>query len=255
MPQTVRVLVLLLVSVVLSACVAEGVRNDKKNQDQIASNRLELGYRYLADGNREAARKQFMDVVKLDSGLGDAYLGVARVHEANLEINEADSFYRKAVGKRSLDSASAIRLAYGHFLWSQKKYKDAAKQFDAAGKDFDFRDRSQGIYWLGRCQAVLGDVAKARASFQYAINVRPSFGEPYMELAELAFAERDYINAEQHYEKFTQNAKQNPRSLWLGIRLHRVLGHDDKVASYALALKNLHGSSDEYLEYQRLMGQ
>jgi type IV pilus assembly protein PilF len=111
------------------------------------------------------------------------------------------------------------------------------------------------LYWAGRSQAEAGDMVKAKVSFQRALNVRPDFGEPYLELADDAFKARDYMNAQQHYEQFTRFSKQNPRSLWLGIRLYRVLGQDDKVASYALVLKNLYGSSDEYLEYQRLIGQ
>jgi type IV pilus assembly protein PilF len=247
--------ILLGLALSLSACVSERAGAPGRDIQQVVNTRMELGYRYLNDGNRESARRQFMDVIKLDSGVAEAYLGVARVHEANQEVEQADSFYRKALGKRPADSKAALQLAYGQFLWNQKRYKEAAKQFEAAGKDYDYPGRSLGIYWWARCQAQLGDIAKAKANYQYALNLRADMGEPYLELADLAFSERDYQSAEQQYEKFTQLSKQNPRSLWLGIRLHRILGHDDKVASYALVLRNLYGSSEEYLEYQRLIGQ
>ncbi len=247
-------LVVLASAVVFGGCVSE-TKEGQRNIVQAVETRLELGYRYLADGNRELARRQFIDALKMDSGAADAYLGIARVHEANVEYPEAETNFKKALSKANKESRSGIEMAYGEFLWKRKRFKDASKHFEYAGGDYDFSNRSQGLYWMGRCQAELGDLVKAEGSFQRALNVKPEFGEPYLELAELAFRQRDYINAEQQYEQFTKYAKQNPRSLWLGIRLHRVLGHDDKVASYALVLKNLYGSSDEYLEYQRLIGQ
>lgn len=246
-------LVIIIATAFTSGCVNE--TRDKRSTTQAVETRLELGNRYLADGNRESARRQFTDVLKMDSGNSEAYLGIARVHEANVEYPEAETNFKKALSKADKESRSPIEMAYGEFLWKQKRYKDAAKHFIVAGDDYDFRNRAVGLYWAGRSQAEAGDMAKAKASFQRALNVKPEFGESYLELADDAFKARDYINAQQHYEQFTRFSKQNPRSLWLGIRLYRVLGQDDKVASYALVLKNLYGSSDEYLEYQRLIGQ
>jgi type IV pilus assembly protein PilF len=247
-------ILMLLGAVLTSGCVSE-IKDGGRNLNQAVETRLELGNRYLADGNRESARRQFTDVLKINSGIAEAYLGIARVHAANVEYPEAETNFKKALSKASKNSRADIEMAYGEFLWKQKRYKDALKHFEHAGEDYDFRGRAQGLYWLGRCQVEVGELVKAQASFQHALNVKPEFGEPYLELADAAFKARDYINAEQQYEQFTRLSKQNPRSLWLGIRLHRVLGHDDKVASYALVLKNLYGSSDEYLEYQRLIGQ
>lgn len=247
-------MVIVVTAVYLSGCVNE-TKDGRRNATQAIETRLELGNRYLAEGNRESARRQFTDVVKMDSGVAEAYLGIARVHEANVEYPEAETNFKKALSKASKESRSAIEMAYGEFLWKQKRFKDAYKHYVSAGDDYDYRGRAQGLYWAGRCLAEISESEKAKASFQRALNVKPDFGEPYLELADELFKARDYINAELQYEQFIRFAKQNPRSLWLGIRLHRVLGHDDKVASYALVLKNLYGSSDEYLEYQRLIGQ
>ena len=45
-------------------------------------------------------------------------------------------------------------------------------------------------------------------------------------------------------------ARPTSRSLWLGVRLSRVLGDQDQLSSYALALKNLFPESPEYRLYQ-----
>ena len=73
-----------------------------------------------------------------------------------------------------------------------------------------------------------------------------------IELAELYFEDRVYPDAKKYLDIFGANSRQSARSLWLGIRLERIFGNKDKEASYALALKNLHPYSKEYLEYKRL---
>ncbi|HMW72938.1 MAG TPA: tetratricopeptide repeat protein, partial [Cellvibrionaceae bacterium] len=163
-------MVVLASAVLISGCVSE-TREGRRNTTQAVETRLELGNRYLADGNRESARRQFMDVLKMDSGAAEAYLGIARVHEANVEYPEAETNFKKALSKANKESRSSIEMAYGEFLWKRKRYKDAAKHFESAGGDYDFRGRSQGLYWHGRCLSELGDLAKAQGSFQHAINV------------------------------------------------------------------------------------
>lgn len=239
----------------LQACVTEMPPGAERNTHKAVQTRLEAGQQYLAAGNREMARRQFSDVVKMDSSVAEGFLGIAQVHELNSEFAEADSNFRKALGKRSINGKASLQLAYGKFLWRQKRFKEGAKYFQLAGKDYDFRDRAEAIYFHGRCLAVLGDMVKANEAYRHAINLRENLGDAHLELADIAFGQRDYQQAQEHFQNFLKYTRQNPRSLWLGIRLERALGHDDTVASYALQLKNLYGSSEEYLEYKRLIGQ
>lgn len=95
---------------------------------------------------------------------------------------------------------------------------------------------------------------RALAAFQHALNLNPRLAPAAIELAEYSFAERDYASAKKYLDQFVRsNNRQTPRSLWLGIRIERIFGNKDKEASYALALKNMHPYSKEYLEYKNLI--
>ena len=113
-------------------------------------------------------------------------------------------------------------MAYGEFLWKRKRYKDAAKHFESAGGNYDFSGRSPACIGTAAAWRSWAILRRPRAPFSMR-SMWAGIWRAHMELADLAFRQRDYINAEQHYEQFTKFAKQNPRSLWLGIRLHRVL--------------------------------
>ena len=72
-----------------------------------------------------------------------------------------------------------------------------------------------------------------------------------IELAEIYFDEENYAESKRYLDQYLLFAdRQSPQSLWLGIRIERIFGNKDKEASYALALRNLHPYSNEYLQYQ-----
>ncbi len=167
-------------SLSLWGCVTEVPNQKGGNRTQKAvQTRVEAGNQYLADGNRELARRQFVDVIKMDSSVAEGYLGVAQVHQANQEFEEADQNYKKALGKRSIHGKSAISHAYGSFLWDRNKYKEAAKYFEAAGKDYDYGKRPLAIYFHGRCLVELGQPEKARHQFRTPLTLVEGLVDPH----------------------------------------------------------------------------
>jgi type IV pilus assembly protein PilF len=76
-----------------------------------------------------------------------------------------------------------------------------------------------------------------------------------IELALMQFDERDFESSKKNLDRYLEIAAASSKSLWLGIRIERIFGNKDKEASYALALKNLHPYSQEYLEYKNLLKQ
>ena len=71
-----------------------------------------------------------------------------------------------------------------------------------------------------------------------------------LELADFYFKAGDFTRCKQYFEMFNAMSRPTPRSLWLGVRLSRVLDDQDQLSSYALALKNLFPDSPEYRLYQ-----
>ena len=101
---------------------------------------------------------------------------------------------------------------------------------------------------LKRSKETFGNTVKRPST-----NLKPELPSPVIELADLAFQEQDYASAKRYLDRYHKLTKPTARSLWLGIRIERIFGNKDKMASQALALKNLFGYSKEYLEYKQLI--
>ena len=148
---------------------------------------------------------------------------------------------------------AAIKTSYGRFLVEQQKYDDALVYFEEAASDITYRRRPEALYLIGDTSLKVNNVSRAKSAFTHSINIDPKFSPSMLALANLMFEEEDYARSKQYLDRFSQNSDATPASLWLGIRIERVFGNQDKEASYGLALKNLFPYSKEYLSYKRLL--
>ncbi len=240
----------------LGGCVStSGVTKTKIDHSKAAETRIQLGMRYLDTGNRDQALRQFLDVLKNDKKHPLALQGLGLVHQMNGEPGPAEEAFVNAIKYADEKNLTKVRYSYGLFLSRQKRYEDAIAQFDKVSKDLGFENRASSLYFTGRCALEMGNKERAEAAFLHALNLKPRMGSAALELSDLAFQQQDYATAKQYLDRFNSVSKPIARSLWLGIRIERIFGNKDKLASQALALKNLFGYSKEYLEYKRLMEQ
>lgn len=212
---------------------------------------VQLGMRYLNNGNRDAAIGAFTRAVEMDSKSAEAHQGLAMVHQLNGETELAEKSFKRALRGRADFSMSGVQNSYGRFLYENGRIEEALEYFEKAGSDLQYRGRATSMLMVGRCALHLEDKVRAKGAFEYALNLNPRLAAASLELADMYFQERNYAEAKKYLDQFAGNAKHIPRSLWLGIRIERIFGNKDKEASYALSLKNLHPYSQEYLEYKK----
>ncbi|MCZ6616792.1 MAG: type IV pilus biogenesis/stability protein PilW, partial [Gammaproteobacteria bacterium] len=131
------------------------------------------------------------------------------------------------------------------FLYGQGRYREALVPLRRLVKNSEYRLRAQAYENLGLTELKVGTESAAKAAFSRAL--RLNFGQPRsnLEMADIAYSEGNFDSARNYYEGFRSLARQNPRSLCLGIKLGREFGEADQVASYTLALKNLYPGSEE----------
>lgn len=142
------------------------------------------------------------------------------------------------------------------FLFGLKRYEEALKQFEAAAANLDFDGRPQAMINVGRSSLLLGNKSRAKSAFEHAAILNRGLPDPYIELADIYFADQEFPKAKEYLDKFMGLGQQTPRSLLLAIRLERMFGNRDREASYVLVLKSRYPYSKEYLEYrQTLMNQ
>ena len=252
--NTIKIFCFLFCVFCVSACVTTGdVGKRKVDKQKALEANVKLGMAYLQQKKRDSALRAFTKALDFDNNSAEAHQGMALVHQLNGEMELAEESFKTALRSRADFSRAGIELSYGRFLRTQDRCKEAVKYFESAGKDITYPNRSDALYNLGLCAQEMGNEERAKASYEYALNLNNNFAPAALELAHISFADRDYANAKKYLDVYAANSRQSARSLWLGIRIERIFGNKDKEASYALALKNLHPYSKEYLEYKNLI--
>lgn len=246
--------VLLLALLSLSACVTtlEG-GNPATDPNSALETYVQLGLGYLRTGNRDAARLNFNRALEIDRRSPGAHDGLALLYQLEAMNDMAERHFKQAI--RADRNFSRARNNYGTFLYDQERFKEALVQFDLASKNLNYNRRPVALLNLGRTALKLGDVARAESALKHSLVLDPSLDRAMVELAEISFEQQDYAEAKRYLDMYAEVTRHSPRSLWLGIRLERIFGNRDKEASYALALKNLHPYSQEYLQYRQSLSQ
>ena len=178
----------------------------------------------------------------------EAHVLLATAYLADGDKQLAEHEYRTAL--RDDPHNSMARNNYGTFLFAEGRYKDAKKELQRAADDPDYARRAQAFENLGLTELKLDETDAAKASFQRALLLNASMPRSHLELAQIEFSTGNFAAAKENFDRYNAMAKPTARSLWLGIRLSRVLHDQDQLASYALALRNLFPDSEEYRLYQ-----
>ncbi|MCW8196379.1 type IV pilus biogenesis/stability protein PilW [Proteobacteria bacterium 005FR1] len=210
---------------------------------------VQLGLGYLRAGNRDSARMNFQKALEINSRSPGAHDGMALLYQLEAMDELAEEHFKKAI--RADRNYSRARNNYGSFLYEKGRFKEAYEQFEKAASNLDYEGRPIALVNLGRTALKLGDIDRAESTFKHALALDSKLTIAMVELADVYFTKENYPEAKKYLDMYGQNTRHSPRSLWLGIRLERIFGNRDKEASYALALKNLHPYSQEYLQYKQ----
>ncbi len=239
----------------LSACVTTttGTLGENADPKKAEASYVQLGLGYLQNGNRDVARQNFEKALEINRKSPGANEGIARMYQVDAENELAEKHFKLAI--KADRNFSRARNNYGNFLYTQGRYEEAYEQFEIAGKDFSYESRAVALVNLGRTALKLDRADKAKAAFEHALNLQPNLTMAMVEMADISFQLGDYPAAKKYIDRHGQLTRQTPRTLWLGIQLERIFGNRDKEESYALALKNLHGYSQEYLKYKESLEQ
>lgn len=247
--MTLRVALLLLLTGLLAGCVSSGSGNPLKTQegrDQARDAYVQLGIGYLQQGEPSRAKAPLSEALELDPRSADAHAALALVFQTEMENELADRHFREALGSRS---DARILNNYGSFLYEQKRYEEALQRFLSASADTLYPERARVFQNLGMTALQLGQSEAAEKYFTRALRLDSRQPGALLEMAHLAYADKQYVPARRYYESFSRLSEQNARSLLLGIRLANVHEDRDKAASLGLQLKRLYPGTPEYQHY------
>lgn len=242
-----------LTGLLLLAGCTEVVEDSSHKIDRAAAarDRVAIAADLLRQGQDDQALIYLQQALKSQPDLPEAHNLMGVLLERDGNIKGADREFRKSVGLR--DNYSQAHNNYGSFLFRQKRFKEAAAQFQAASDDITYPNRPLAFEGLGRCAWMLGDKGRAEQAFLRGLSLDPDLAVATLYMSELAFDKQNYDGARNLYKRYldlTHDTPQTAQSLWLGIRLERRFGDRNALASYELALKRLYPDSPEYQLYQ-----
>lgn len=245
----------LVMMVALFGCVTTetGGFGDKKDPKKAVELSVQAARNYIRDGNWEAAKRHLKNALEIDPSNAEANESLAQVFWQTGEIEEADVHYRRAIAEDGKNTR--IRNNYAAYLYTQKRYQDAAAQLEVVCEDLLYDKRPAAFANLGMARMKLKDYPRAKQAFERAQLMERNNPTTVFQLAEVNYRLGDFAKSQELFDIFRKDAKrQTPSSLWLGIRLADKRGDNNARASYALALKNLYPRSEEYLEYVSVYG-
>lgn len=240
-------------ALLLAGCSQVVVEGGSRKVDPIAAarDRVAIAAEYIRKNEDDKALGYLQQALRSNPDSAEAHNLMGVLLERDGNIKGADREFRKAIRLR--DGYSQALNNYGSFLFRQKRYKDAIRQYEGAVVDITYPYRAQAYEGLGRCAWILGDRDRADMAFSRALGLEPNLPMATLYMAELQFDKQNYEGARGLYRRFlqlTRDVPQTAQSLWLGIRLERRFGDRDALASYELALKRLYPESPEYQQYQ-----
>ncbi len=243
---------LLAVLAVLTGCITttKGGFTEEASPEKALKQRVELARQYIGEGNWEAAKRNLKQAYEIDPNNAYVYEAFALVYQSTGEYELAEENFKKAL---KIDSNfPRARNNFAAFLFSQQRYKEAAKQLEIVVKDSLYSGRPRAFINLGLCRQQLLDPEGAEKAFIRALAMDRTNAIALLEMAQLRFNADDFFNARKYYKTYRSVIRQqSARGLWLGIRLARESGNLNDESSYALALGSLHPDSIEYEAYKR----
>lgn len=212
-----------------------------------------LGMQYLQAGDTASAKESLQRASLSDPSYAPALNGLALTFQVENEAELADSYFQKAT--KADPNSAMIFNNYGAFLFSQRRYQEACAALSRSTEDPFYTQRAQAFENLGRCYRLIDRPDAAEFVLKRAISLSPDRTSAHIELADLYLIQSKQALAADHFAVFQNQldageAQHFAKSLWVGVRLARLSNNPAKAVSYALLLRNLYPSSEEYKNYK-----
>ncbi len=240
-----RLLGIFLLVLIIVGCVSQKSGETTTRSQTRAKVHTELGELYYERAQLGVALDELRKALLSDPDYAPAYSVRGLVHMALREDKEAEEDFQHSLRLDSINSEAHNN--YGWFLCQRGRERESVKQFLAALKNPLYATPEKAYLNAGVCSRKAGEMKDAEEFLQKALLLQPNMPEAQLGMAELNFANGDYVAAKSNFTHFAQGATANltAENLWLAVRIERKLGDRNAEDSYALQLRKRFPDSRE----------
>lgn len=236
-----------LVVLLLGGCAApqttQSTAQTSGNNRKIAELNTQIAIQHLKDQDYELALKKLEKATASDPSYADAYNTRAIVYGRIGENEKADNNFQRAL---RIDANNPLTLNnYGQFLCKNGDPAKGQQMFKQAIANPLYRTPELALTNAGTCALNQGNVEQAEQFFRDALEKNPRIPLALLQMAGITHDSERYLPARAYIQRYSEIARHNPRSLWLGILIERALGDQDAEASYTLSLEKNFPDSKE----------
>ena len=236
MKGTIRLLIILSVALA-SACVTTGRKPepDEASISAAAGYNLQLGVTYMRQGQMAVALQKLEKSVVQDPDRADTRTALAFLYTRLGRLEEADVEYRHSL-RLEPDNSSTLNN-HGAVLCQRGAYDEAMASFAKALKDPLYETPAAAHTNAGVCARDKGKTGQAESYFRLALGADPEFTDALLQLADLSFADKIYLQARAFMDRYmASTAAATSDALWLGLRVEQALGDKAAAGDYSTQL-------------------
>lgn len=228
--------------IVLSGC-ATSSDGGRAAPDQIKSRasasakvHTELAGMYYERAQMGIALGEIDKALQSDQNYAPAYNVRGLIHMALREDKEAEDDFKQSL--RLDKSDSETHNNYGWFLCQHGKEKESISHFMTALKNPLYTTPERAYLNAGLCSKKAGNLKDAEEFLQRALLVQSDLPQALLAMAELSFANGNYVAAKKYFARFSEKPDSlTAEQLWLAVRIERKVGDRNSEASYSMQLR------------------
>lgn len=211
--------------------------------DPLAETNVRLGLGYMQKGNYDIALRKIRKALEIDSNNVNGHYAIALLYERLDRPKLAEEHYRRTIELNP--QYSEAQNAYGVFLCRHERYDEANPHFEKALQNPLYRTPQIVYVNGGICASKNGKYELAEDYLRKGLQRNPKNVTALLEMAKVTFATKQYLRTRAYLQRYSAVAPHTAETLWLGIRLEKILGDKDAVASYSTLLRNKFPDSKE----------
>jgi type IV pilus assembly protein PilF len=221
-------------TLLLAACSSSNPQRESKPQSAAVYN-TQLGIAYMNQGDLPRAKEKLDRAVTQDPSNPEVHSARAMLFSRLGLPKDADAEYRTAL-RLAPDDPNVINN-YAVYLCQNGRTDEGVKRFEEAAKNALYRTPEAAYTNAGVCLHAAKRDTEARAKFISALQIKPSFSDAALQLANLDFQQGNLAHARGLIDGYLNNFTENPDLLLLGVRVARAQNDTLGAQRYARKLQ------------------